>query len=111
MDTENNKTAPGGTIRSIQTIHGAFVETMGWRKNKQPLECVALICEEIGELTHELRVEHPNAELVGNEIADIILRAIDLGNEFDIDIDAAVDRKMRHNLNNIAAIKAKGRVK
>tara|TARA_R110000782_G_scaffold85868_1_gene166839 strand:+ start:133 stop:447 length:315 start_codon:yes stop_codon:yes gene_type:complete len=90
--------------------HRKFIVAMGWDYSKSPLESVALICEEIGELTHELRQPIVDKEKAGQEIADIILRAIDLAYEMDIDPSAAVFKKIINNFDNIEKHKAKGRV-
>lgn len=96
-------------LREHQRRHRKFVIEMGWANSKTPLESVALICEEIGELTHELRVPVINVEAVGNELADIILRTIDLAGELNVDIDLAVEKKIDVNIDRIDEIRAKGR--
>lgn len=96
-------------IQELQNKHAVFIAAMGWRNSKSPLECTALICEEIGELTHELRQYNIDNDAVASELADIILRAVDLASEMGLDIQAAVERKVRNNMSNIEQIKAKGR--
>ena len=110
MTDQTTNIEGGMTLTELQSMHSTFVEEMGWRYSKTPLESVALICEEIGELTHELRKKHLDYDACGDELADIILRAIDLAKEMNIDIGAAVECKARKNIANIDAIKAKGRV-
>jgi len=82
---------------------------MGWDNTKTPLESVALIHEEVAELGHELRQKEINKEATGFEMADIILRVMDLAEEMEINIGGAVFDKISHNHSNIDAIKAKGR--
>ena len=99
----------GNTIRTLQQRHNEFVEAMGWRGTKKPLEAVALICEEIGELTHELRAPEINTVNVGDEMADIVIRTMDLASEMGIDLDHAIDQKINKNMVNLDHHKAKGR--
>ncbi len=98
------------SIDDLRRWHRGFIEQMGWANSKTPLECVALICEEIGELTHELRMAEIDKEAAGFELADIMLRTMDLASELDIDIEGAVFQKICHNFDNIEKIKAKDRV-
>ena len=72
-----------------------WVENMGWH-NKQPLEYVAHIASEISEVANECRGEHPTDNL-GEELADIVLRTIDMAYQFNIDIDEAIQKKMAIN--------------
>ena len=68
---------------------------MGWH-NKTPLEYLALIASEVGEAVNECRGERPT-DALGEELADIILRVVDLAQHCDIDIQAQVLRKMKIN--------------
>jgi NTP pyrophosphatase (non-canonical NTP hydrolase) len=73
----------------------AWVEGQGWH-NKSPLECLMLIVSECGEAANECRNEHPTDHF-SEELADIILRTIDLAEDNGIDIEAAVLRKIAIN--------------
>jgi len=86
----------------IQRQHRQFVKLAGGLGGKSPLEATALICEEIGELTHELRKNRLDAGKVANELADVILRTIDVALELDIDIEHAICSKVEANLNNVS---------
>lgn len=97
-------------FRTIQLLHEQFIDDMGWRNSKSPLESTALICEEIGELTHELRQATIDRVATADEMADIILRVIGLAADLDIDMEQAVLNKVRKNRDNIEAIRAKKRV-
>lgn len=59
-------------IAEVAKKQWKWVERMGWH-NKQPLEYVALIASEVGEVANECRGEEPTDSL-GEELADIILR-------------------------------------
>lgn len=97
------------SISYIQKRHSEFLALMDQWRTKTPLEATALICEEIGELAHELRQETVDKEKVGAELADIILRTVDLARDLEIDIESALVNKIDQNIRNIDLIKAKGR--
>lgn len=75
-----------------------WVEDMGWH-NKQPLEYVALIASEIGEVANECRGEKPTDRL-GEELADVILRTLDMAEQFGVNIQQEVFNKMAKNRSN-----------
>lgn len=86
--------------------HWRWVEAQGWH-NKTPLEALALIAAEAGEAVNECRGRKPTPQLA-EELADIVLRVIDLAACLDIDINLALARKVAKNA---AAGKKPGRVK
>lgn len=57
-----------------------------------------LICEEVLEAWREVR-KTGNQEAFAEEIADIIIRAVDLTVDLGIDLDAVVDAKVEKNRN------------
>ena len=80
------------TINQLAEWNWGWCERMGWH-NKFPLEYVALICSEIGEVANECRGDEPTPEL-GSELADIILRTVDMAKQFNIDIAKECVNKM-----------------
>ena len=82
-------------LKDLAAQHFEWVESMGWH-NKTPLEALALIASEVGEAVNECRGEKPTAEF-GEELADIVLRVIDLAQWQGIDIEAEMIRKMDIN--------------
>lgn len=72
-----------------------WVERMGWH-NKTVLEALALIASEVGEAVNECRGDKPSSEF-GTELADIILRVVDLAHWQGIDLSATIKNKMRIN--------------
>lgn len=82
-------------LNDIARIHFNWVEEMGWH-NKTPLEALALVASEVGEAVNECRGEHPT-EAFGEELADIVLRVIDLAHWQGIDIESELLRKMEIN--------------
>jgi len=82
-------------INKLAEKQWAWVERMGWH-NKTPLECLGLVCSEAGEAMNECRGDVPTPEF-GTELADIILRTIDLAHDFKIDIEKEILNKMAVN--------------
>ena len=85
-------------LNELAEMQFDWVERMGWH-NKTVLEALALIASEVGEAVNECRGEKPTAEL-GEELADIILRTIDLAQWQGIDIELEVLCKMAKNEKN-----------
>jgi len=75
-----------------------WVERMGWH-NKTQLEALALICSEVGEAVNECRGEKPT-ENFGEELADVLLRTLDLMQSEGIDINEVLRAKMAKNETN-----------
>lgn len=66
--------------------------------NKTVLECLALIASEVGEAVNEAR----GKEITDNfkyELADIVLRVLDLSYQLNIDLDLSIKEKMLANKN------------
>lgn len=84
-----------GHINTIARRQFDWVERMGWH-NKTVLEALALISSEVGEAVNECRGEKPT-ENFGEELADIILRTVDLAEMCGINIGDAILKKMEVN--------------
>lgn len=82
-------------IQEITDIHYAWVEKMGWH-NKTVLEELALVGSEVGEAVNECRGEKPTAHL-GEELADVILRTVNVAKGQGIDINKAIIAKLKKN--------------
>lgn len=83
-------------MRGLAKLQRRWVTSMPWR-DKTPLEGLALIASEIGEAVNECRGERHTPEL-GAELADIVLRTLDLAEMLEIDIEDECRRKMAHNI-------------
>ncbi|NMP31184.1 nucleotide pyrophosphohydrolase [Thalassotalea sp. M1531] len=82
-------------LNDIAQQHFEWVEEMGWH-NKTPLEALALVASEVGEAINECRGEKPT-EHFGEELADIVLRVIDLAHWQGIDIEQVLLAKIDKN--------------
>lgn len=82
-------------INELAAKHYEWVERMGWH-NKTVLEALALIASEVGEAVNECRGEEPTKAL-GEELADIILRVVDLAQWQGIDLATEIAAKMEKN--------------
>lgn len=109
-------------INEIAEKHYNWVEQMGWH-NKTVLEALALIASEVGEASREIPKDHPAqyaiaaisrsvakavnqcrqeqpSQKLGEELADIILRTIDLAKWQGIDLSKEIQDKMNKNEKN-----------
>ena len=82
-------------INDIAKKQFDWVERMGWH-NKTVLESLALIASEVGEAVNECRGESPTVEFE-TELADIILRVVDLAQSQGIDLEKVIAAKMEVN--------------
>ena len=82
-------------INDIAEQNYLWVEKMGWH-NKTPLEALALVASEVGEAINECRGEKPS-DAFGEELADIILRVLDIAHWQEIDIEHKIKQKMLKN--------------
>ncbi len=82
-------------LNEIAEVHYQWVDDMGWH-NKTPLEALALVASEVGEAVNECRGEQPT-ENFGEELADIVLRVIDLAHWQGVDINAEIIAKIAKN--------------
>ena len=85
------------TLNDIAEKNYHWVEKMGWH-NKTVLEALALVSSEVGEAINECRHEKPTDEF-GEELADIILRVLDIAHWQGLDMDKLVLAKMLKNEN------------
>lgn len=84
------------SILDIAEKHYDWVDRMGWHGKATPLELLALVASEIGEAVNECRGEEPTDKL-GSELADIILRTLDMSLVMGIDIEKELLNKIHAN--------------
>ena len=84
-------------INDIAEKNYLWVEKMGWH-NKTTLEALALVASEVGEAINECRHEKPT-EAFGEELADIVLRVLDIAHWHEIDMEEKIKEKMSKNEN------------
>jgi NTP pyrophosphatase (non-canonical NTP hydrolase) len=82
-------------INEIAKQNFDWVERMGWH-NKSVLEALALVASEVGEAVNECRHEQPTEEF-GEELADIVLRVLDIAHWQNIDLEKKILDKMAKN--------------
>lgn len=84
-------------INEVAEQNFLWVEKMGWH-NKTTLEALALVASEVGEAINECRGEKPT-EAFGEELADIVLRVLDIAHWQGIDMEKEIKNKMFKNEN------------
>lgn len=82
-------------INEIAEKHYNWIEKMNWH-NATVLESLALVASEVGEAVNECRGAKPT-EAFGSELADIILRTVDIAYKHGIDINHEIMVKMAIN--------------
>ena len=82
-------------INDIAKQNFLWVEKMGWH-NKTTLEALALVASEVGEAINECRNEKPT-DAFGEELADIVLRVLDIAHWQGIDLEKEILAKMAIN--------------
>jgi NTP pyrophosphatase (non-canonical NTP hydrolase) len=82
-------------LNDIAEKNYLWVEKMGWH-NKTKLEALALVASEVGEAINECRNEQPT-DAFGEELADIILRVLDLAHWQGVDMEKEITQKMLKN--------------
>ena len=92
-------------INDLARVQNAWVEKMGWH-NKTVLESLALIASEVGEAVNECRGPEPT-ENFAEELADIVLRTVDLAHTHGIDMGKVIRDKMAKNIE----LGTRGRIK
>lgn len=76
------------SLNELAARHFNWVESMGWHNNNV-LEALGLIASEIGEAAKEGLTGWPS-QLLSEELADIVLRCLDLAHGQGTDLDALV---------------------
>lgn len=79
-------------LNALGVQHSAWVERMGWH-NTTVLERMALIASEIGEATFECQGICVR-DRFGEELADVILRCVDLAHTERIDLNSQVAKAL-----------------
>ena len=82
-------------INKVAADINKWVESVGWH-NKTTLEYLALIASEVGEAINECRgpLHTPYLE---EELADILIRVLDLAEELNMDMEYSISTKMMKN--------------
>lgn len=84
------------TIAGITQRHHRFVERLGWNTSTTVLEKLALIASEVGEAVNECRGPRPTEKFPA-ELADIVLRTLDLAACQGINLTDVILAKMEEN--------------
>lgn len=84
-------------LTNVAKLHYDWVESMGWHNSSTNLEKLALIASEIGEAVNECRGTEPTENLK-YELADIMLRVIDLQMLLGYDIELNLKHKVYKNI-------------
>lgn len=104
------------TLADIRTAVTAFVRERDWERFHSPKNLSMALAAEAAELmehflwdTPEASHDRANHEEVADELADILIYAIEFANITDTDLSRAIERKMRKNALKYPVEKAKGK--
>ena len=112
----NDKTT---TVADVKAAITEFVDERDWSQYHDPKSLVLAIASEVGELADHFRwltreesfevIKDPaDAKAIANELADVIMFALEFASVCKIDISTAVEDKLRINAEKYPVDKAKG---
>jgi NTP pyrophosphatase (non-canonical NTP hydrolase) len=120
MDT-SNLTDSKTTVGEIKARVLAFARERDWEQFHAPKNLSMALAAEAGELMEHFLWDTPEAsrtkvamdaarrEKIEEELADVVIYALEFANMTGIDVAAAIERKMAHNAAKYPVDKAKGR--
>ncbi len=87
----------GKTVKELaKEIHSTAIEKGFWEGgNRNFLEALMLIVSEAGECCEAYRKQQK--EKMAEELADVVIRTLDLAEGFGIDIETEILKKMEYN--------------
>ena len=119
MDT-SNLTDSKTTVGEIKARVLAFARERDWEQFHAPKNLSMALAAEAGELMEHFLWDTPEAsrtkvatdaarrEKIEEELADVVIYALEFANMTGIDVAAAIERKMAHNAAKYPVEKAKG---
>ena len=110
------------TLEEIKQMISGFVEERDWLQYHDPKNLVMALMSEVGELADQFRwvnnsesrslaTSPEHAEEVADELADIMMFAIEFASVCNIDISTAIASKLKKNAVRYPIDKAKGSCK
>jgi NTP pyrophosphatase (non-canonical NTP hydrolase) len=103
------------TLAELKAAVLEFVAERDWERFHSPKNLSMALAAEAAELmehflwdTPEASVERASREAVADELADIVIYAIEFANITGIDLSAAIEAKMRKNALKYPVEKARG---
>ena len=110
MDNEGDETTP---VSELKQLVRRFVEERDWDQFHTPKDLAMCLAAEAGELLEPFlwkREGDPIAlDQVREELADVVICAVNLALRLDIDVMAAVDAKIVGNAERYPVALARGR--
>lgn len=115
MSEKSSKSDRETTLAELKAAVLAFVEERDWERFHSPKNLSMALAAEAAELMEHFLWDSPEAsaeratrEGVADELADIVIYAIEFANMAGIDLSAAIDAKMKKNAVKYPVEKARG---
>lgn len=113
-------TDSAATVEELKTRVLAFARARDWEQFHAPKNLSMALAAEAGELmehflwatpeaSHEVVRSKKYRRAIEDELADVIIYAIEFANMTGIDVAAAIERKMKANAQKYPVAKARGR--
>ncbi|MCC6415542.1 MAG: nucleotide pyrophosphohydrolase [Opitutaceae bacterium] len=110
----------GTTLAELKARVLAFARARDWEQFHTPKNLSMALTAEAGELmehflwataeeSHRTARERAKRRAIADELADVIIYALEFANMTDMDVAAAIERKMRANAKKYPVAKARGR--
>jgi len=118
--TQHKVTDTQSTLAEIRNTVRKFVDERDWQQYHSPKNLCMAMSIEVAELmehfqwispaeSREIHGREDRRELIVNELADVFCYVLALANEMDVDLAAALDRKMELNREKYPVEKFRGK--
>lgn len=108
------------TVAELKTRVIAFAQERDWLQFHSPKNLSMALAAEAGELmehflwatpeaSHEIAASEAKRQKIADELADVIIYALEFANTTHLDVAAAIEAKMAANAKKYPVEKAKGR--
>jgi|SRR5690554_6730286 len=84
----------GDTMKETIDAINAMRKRLGWDKSDDLKSLIHFLNEEVEELTQEIDKKELDFDAIEQELADVLMVALALADDLDLDVDAIIKKKM-----------------